>query len=116
MGTTILTATATDLAGNGRSGTASFVVRATPSSLCLLTKQFVQGSPRYAALTPLQRTVVTALADALCQKLDALVPRMTPAQKTAVIRAYDVGVQALVPAVWLTQPQANTLIGLAGSL
>src|SRR5207244_11587754 len=110
------TATATDLAGNTGVGSTSFTVSVTTGSLCLLTKKFLQDSSNYATLTASQTTFLDSAANALCQKLAAITPHLTPTQRTALLSAYKIGVQALVPPGWLTQAQATTLIGLANKL
>jgi len=116
VGTNTLQASAVDLAGNTASASTSFDVRVSVEGLCRLTTRFVQGSARYAALTPTQRAAVDRLADGLCRGLAALAPGLTPIQKAAVIRAYQTGVTALVAPGWLTTDQATTLRGLADRL
>src|SRR5262249_10812119 len=73
--------TATDNAGNATTKSASFTVKVTPTTLCLLTKQLVQGSAKYQALKPAQRTAIDALATAACQQLDGIVAGLSPAKK-----------------------------------
>jgi hypothetical protein len=114
-------ADATDKAGNTGHGSTSFTVVAAPApvtlaGLCLKTKELVQGSTRYRALSPAQKRIVDALSTALCSKLETITPKLTPAQKNALLSAYKAGVQALVPLGWLTQAQAALLIDLANKL
>jgi hypothetical protein len=116
VGSNSLSATATDRAGNVGTGSTSFTVAVTPGSLCLLTKQYIQGSDRYVALTAIQRSWADGVATLICQKIEAWKPTLTAAQRAAVINAYRVGVQLLVAPGWLTQTQATTLIGLANGL
>jgi hypothetical protein len=115
-GANTFTATAADVAGNTASATASFVVAVTGAGLGDLTTRFVQGSAAYRALRPAQRAVVDQLAAALSRGLQALVPRLSPAQRQAVIRLYQAGVGALVAPGWLTADQAATLQRLANAL
>jgi hypothetical protein len=115
-GTNTFSATAADVAGNTASATTTFVVQVTGGGLGTLTTRFVQGSTAYAALRPAQRAVVDALTAALSRGLQALVPRLTPAQRRVVIRAYQAGVGALVAPGWLTADQAATLQRLADAL
>jgi hypothetical protein len=115
-GTNTFSATAADIAGNTASATTSFVVTVTPGALGTLTTRFVQGSAAYRALRPAQRAAVDQLAAALTRGLDALVPRLTPAQRRVVIRLYQTGVGALVAPGWLTADQAATLQRLADAL
>lgn len=91
-------------------------MKLTPTSLCLLTKQFVQGSAKYQALKPAQRAVIDALATAACKQLDGIVAGLSPAKKAAIVSLYKTAVGALVSPGWLTSGQANTLKGLAGAL
>ena len=109
-------ATATDRAGNTGSGSTNFTINVTIGGLCHLTTKFVQSSAKYQSLSPAQKKVVDALAKALCTILDQIVPKLSPAQKQMLIRAYKAGVQALVPPGWLTQTQATTLSNLADAL
>jgi len=112
----VLSAEAIDAAGNIGSGSSSFTVVITGGSLCGLTQQFVAGSPRYLALTPRQRLVVNRLTDALCDTLARVVPRLSPSQKTTLVRAYRLEVEALFKDGWLTSAQKSALQELAGGL
>ena len=88
-----------------------------PGSLCGLTTQFIQSSSRSLALKPAQRAIVDKVGDTgLCRHLAAIVPKLSAAQKAALIGAYKRGVTALVTAGWLTQSQAAILSNLANSL
>jgi len=88
----------------------------TPSGLCLMTKQFVQGSPKYAALPARLRATIDAKLTALCNSLDAITARLSPQQKAILVLGYRLAVNALAQAGWLTPAQAATLSGLAGQL
>jgi hypothetical protein len=116
VGTNTFSASAADVAGNQATVSTSFVVRATVAGVCTLTTRFVQGSAAYAALRPAQRAAADRLAAALCQGLSALAPRLTPAQRAALIRAYQAGIAALVAPGWLTADQAATLRRVASAL
>lgn len=83
---------------------------------CQLTKQFLQSSAQYQALPRALRVEADALANALCDVLAQIVPGLTSAQKAAAVNLYKLGVQALVPAGWITQSQADTLKTLADGL
>ena len=109
-------ATATDQAGNTGSGSTTFTINVTIGGLCQLTTKFEQSSAKYQGLSPGQKKVVDALAKALCNGLDQIAPKLSPAQKQVLIRAYKAGVQALVPPGWLTQTQATILGNLADAL
>jgi hypothetical protein len=92
------------------------VTAVTPTILCAMTDQFVQGSSKYQHLNPLGRLVVDVLVTSDCKLLTQIGPKVKPAQKTAFIAAYQQGVQALAAGGWLTGAQASALSGLAGAL
>jgi Tol biopolymer transport system component len=108
--------TAKDLAGNTTTKTTSFTVKVTPTTLCVLTKGFVQGSAKYQALKPALRAAVDALATAACNQLDGIVAGLSPAKKAALVSLYKTAVGALVTPGWLTAAQATTLKNLAAAL
>lgn len=120
VGPHVLTADVSDIAGNVGHGSFAFTITAAPvvtiAGLCLQTTQYVQGSTRYHALSAVQKHFIDSFAAALCQRLTAIAPRLTPAQKSGLLNAYKVGVQVLVQLGWLTQAQAMTLIALANTL
>ena len=115
-GSHVLSAEATDVAGNLGSGSSTFIVTVSGGSLCGLTQQFVAGSSRYQALTPRQQTVVNKLTDALCDSLTRIVPRLGASQKAVFVRAYRQGVDALLKDGWLTEAQKHSLQELAAAL
>ena len=69
----------------------------TPTSLCLLTAQYVQGSSRYLALglTSAQRAQINALVTSACQTLTSTVAHMSPSQKALVVSIYKLAVGTL---------------------
>jgi hypothetical protein len=105
--------TQADYDHNGRGDSCDPV---TPSGLCRLTKQYVQGSSKYARLTRVQKAVVDRLGTALCDGVDAWTARLSPAKKTAIVNAYKLGVTGLVRLGWLTQPQGTALINASNAL
>jgi len=108
---------ATDGAGNSSApATVTFTVAAAPGDLATLTLQLVQGSARYAALSPAQKRAVDAIGTAATRFLTAIVPRLGPVQKAALIRGYVDTVQLLARGGWLTPAQANMLAAFAQSL
>jgi len=108
---------ATDNAGNSSApAQTTFTVTVTATTLCQLTKQFVQGSPQYAKLSAKQKQTVDALAAGLCTTLGQIVPRLTATQKAALVSAYRKGVDGLVTTGWLTTDQAATLKKFAAAL
>jgi hypothetical protein len=115
-GTTALTATATDRAGNSKSVTANVVVTVSASSLCTLTTTFVQGSAKYKALPAILRAVTNALVTVVCNELDRLAGKLTAAQKAKAVAAYKTGLDPLVSGGWLTSDQRTTLRRWADAL
>ncbi len=115
-GTTTLTASATDNAGNVGSGSTEFTVNVTTGALCTLTAVLVDGSAKYKALHFLQRSPVNAGVRAACADLKQITRTSTPQQAAAAIAAYDVEVQVLATPGWLSSPQATTLTALAAAL
>ncbi len=115
-GTKTFTVTATDLSGNTVTTVATYTVGVTPTSLCLLTRQYVQGSVKYQSLSPSQRASADSATYDLCQKLGTIYPTLSPAQKANVISAYKLGVAALVTGGWLTSAQGTSLKSLSDQL
>lgn len=85
----------------------------TPSALCTQTHQFVSGSPPYRGLPAKRRAAIDALVAAGCTHLDAIVARLSPQRKAALVTAYKATVDALVRQRFLTAEQATTLKRLA---
>jgi len=73
----------------------------------------VQRSSNYQRLKPAQKKVVDLLATAACQFVTAIVPRLSPAQRAALLAGYNLVLQGLVRDGWLTAGQAAILINLA---
>jgi hypothetical protein len=115
-GSHTLTATATDQVGNTTNATTTFTVTVAPADLSKLTTQLVQGSAKYKSANALTRLVVTVLVSVVTSVELQLTPKVSPAAKAALLKAYASAVQALVSGDWLTASQAATLIGLAGAL
>jgi WD40 repeat protein len=115
-GVNTLSASATDNAGNAGIGTATFTVYATPDALCLLTKQFVEGSAKFSRLPPGLKVGVDRLIVALCEQLARVLPSMTAVQKARFVAAYQAGVADLASAGWLTSSQTAILSNWSRSL
>lgn len=113
VGSHTYTATATDLAGNSASATVTFTVSVTEKSVCRLAKQFVQGSAKYRSLPSFLKGVANGVVNGLCEKLDSIEEHLSPARKTALLKAYALEVTALARVGWLTGVQADTLKALA---
>ena len=92
--------------------------RATPTSLCLLTAQYVQSSARYQGrgLTALQQGQIDALVGSQCDALGRLVARLTPYQKAIYVAVYKLVVNSLTAGNWLTPTQRTTLFSMADQL
>jgi hypothetical protein len=116
LGTTTLSASAVDVAGNTRSASTSFTITVTPTSLCTLTTAFVKGSANYAKLNPLAQRVVDLLVSGTCNTITQLTPKLKPPAAAALIKVYAAAVNGLASSGWLTKAQAATLAGFAGSL
>jgi len=114
LGNNSFSASAIDKADNVGNGSASFSVGVTCDSLCRLTKQFVEGSARFAALRPAVQAQAAKLITALCDHLANV--SKTPGQKTRFVSLYQLGVSALGRDGWLTEDQSATLINLSKAL
>ena len=116
LGAHTLSASATDNAGNTGTGSAGFTVSVTPSSLCNLTTQFIEGSANYQRLSAGQKAAVNKLASAACQQLATITAKLGRLQKALLVAGYRLAAAALVPAGWLTKAQATVLSSLVGDL
>jgi hypothetical protein len=115
-GSSTIMRTGRDSAGNVGSGSTSFTVVVTSASLCTLTRQFVDGSAAYVALSPAGQRLVDISVSATCALLTKIGPQVAPSQKALFIKAYKDGVNALARGGWLTSSQAATLDTLADGL
>ena len=110
-------ATATDEAGNTGTGSISFTVAATPSSLCNLTLQLADGSGKYLASTKSRKAAFNDTVRALCAAdLTPIAPGIKPALRALLVGAYKLGVNALAAGEWLSRTQAAELSSLASGL
>jgi hypothetical protein len=116
LGPRILSATATDKAGNARTVSTSFIVQVTAGSLCNLTQRFVQASSKYAALTAKQKATADVLWSSACRTIAAVSPRLTGTQKRLAVSLYIQFVTAVARDGWLNQSQADILTNLANAL
>ena len=116
LGTTLLNASATDVAGNSASASTGFTVTVTPASLCTLTDTFVQGSSKYQALNPIARAVVNIVVTGACNLVTSLTTKLNPAQAQVLINAYDAAIASLEKSGWLTSAQASSLTTFAAAL
>ncbi len=112
LGLNTLSASATDVAGNVGTGSTTFTVQVTNSSLCTLTVRFIEGSPD-AQTSP-------ALAEAqglrLCKLLANGGSVPNPEAKEALAGAYQNGLTTLVDIGLLTAAQAAILLTLSQAL
>ena len=94
----------------------SMTVKVTAAGLIALTLQYAQSSAKYQALTARQKAVVDAVANLAAGVLNRVVPRLTAAQKAALINQYKAEVETLRAGGWLTATQAATLSAAASQL
>jgi hypothetical protein len=94
----------------------SFRLKVSFGDLCTQTRQFVQSSARYQALSAGDKTRLDATTTSLCQELASAETALTPTQKAQLVSLYQAGVNALAQQGWLTAAQAATLITLSKSL
>ena len=111
LGPNSLSASATDIAGNVGTGSTTFTIQVTYSSLCNLTIRFIDGSPAF------QASPARGLAQEvqLCQLLAAAGSAPSPA-KEALIVAYQKGLTVAVNMAFLTTAQEATLVTLSNAL
>jgi hypothetical protein len=114
LGSHTFAAAATDVAGNAGSGSATFTVVVTPSTLSALTKQLVRLSDRQRALGP--QAQLDPLVTSACRALESIGPQTTARQKALNISAYTTALPRLVSLGWLTADQKTTLTTLASAL
>ena len=111
LGPNALSASATDIAGNVGNGSTTFTVKVTSSSLCNLTKQFIESSAAFK-ISPAEGRAQEAQ---LCQLLAATGTARGPA-KQALIVSYQKGLALAVKTSYLTPAQAAILGTLSKSL
>ena len=111
LGPNTLSASATDVAGNGGNGSTTFTIRVTYSSLCNLTARFIEGSLAFQTSPTLGRAQV----DRLCKLLAAAGSAPGPAKK-ALVKSYQKGLPLVVAMGFLTPAQAATLLTLSQAL
>jgi hypothetical protein len=98
-------------------GATSCVVSVTPASVCALTLSDADGSAKYLALSPAQRTAFNKTITALCAAdLTPITPSISSSKKALLISLYKLGVSVLASTGWLTHTQATQLATLAGQL
>jgi hypothetical protein len=115
LGANTYSATAADYAGNTGSGTTTFTVTADPGSVGKLTLAFVQSSPAYRALSPARQAAADRVAALATRALARMSPGLRLAQKTSILRVYQLALAHLVRDGWLTADEAATLSRLAAS-
>jgi hypothetical protein len=115
-GQNTFSSSADDVAGNHATASTSFVVLVTAAGLSTLTINFVQDSAAYKALDPVRQAALDRQASALSGGLSSLAPRLGPAQRAALIRAYQARVAAAAGRGLLTSGQTATLQRLANAL
>ena len=111
LGPNSLSASVTDVAGNVGSGSTTFTVQVTSSSLCNLTARFIESSPGFQASPTLGR----AQEARLCHLLAAAGSASGPAKK-ALIVSYQKALTLAVNTGFLTTAQAAMLRTLSQGL
>ncbi len=98
------------------SGKTTTVAVLTAANLCALTKSYIEGSTKYAALTAKQKQRLDAQIQSACNTAAKITPRLSTKQRAALISAYQTAVAELADQGWLTPSQSGTLEGLAAGL
>jgi hypothetical protein len=111
-GTHTLTATATDAAGNTTTASTSFTVVVTAAGLGAVATSFLESSAAFQALPARTQAAVTQATTAVISAVTAVLPRLKPAQQTAVLAALDATLARSVRDGFLTPSQAATLKSL----
>src|SRR5712664_414591 len=112
LGTNTFSASATDVAGNIGTGSTTFAVQVTNSSLCTLTVRFIEGSPN-AQTSP---ALAEAQGNRLCKLLANAGSVPNPEAKEALVGAYQNGLTTLVDMGLLTPAQVAILLTLSQAL
>lgn len=116
LGPNTLSASATDIAGNIGRGSATFIVQVTSDSLCALTVQFIETSPKFLSLRPHAQKRWDRLANRICESLDQGQGSLDPDDKAEKIEAYKEALTHLVDKDFLTPAQAAILIKVSQAL
>jgi hypothetical protein len=115
-GSHTLSATATDVAGNVGSGSATFTVTVSSAELSTLTRQLVDGSAKYQSQAALSRTVIDSTVGVDCTPLTLINSKTSAALKQALVASYKLSIQTLTLSGWLSSAQVAILGNLAGAL
>ena len=94
----------------------SLTVTVTAAGIAALTLHYVQSSATYQTLNARQKVVVTVATNLVSSVLAGVGPRLTVAQKIALVNLYKTGVAALRANGYLTATQATTLDTAASEL
>jgi hypothetical protein len=117
LGAHTVSATATDVAGNTGSASATFTVVATASSICTLTPRYAGGSTAFGKMSKLQRAISDALVSGSCSLLlNGLGPRTPALAKKLAVSLYTALVGGYAKSGWLTAAQAKQLTTFAAAL
>jgi len=84
--------------------------------VCVLMKRYIEGSPRYVALSPSRRGAADRFAAELCARAAAIGAGPAPAGKARLRLRYDDALTGAVEEGWLTPGQAATLRAAAATL
>ncbi|HEV2033426.1 MAG TPA: hypothetical protein VGU71_04400 [Candidatus Dormibacteraeota bacterium] len=116
LGLNSLSASATDIAGNIAGGSSAFTVQVTSESLCTLTSQLIETSPKFLSLSPQAQKRWDRFAQRTCEIFDQGEGEHGPDDKAEKVKAYKEALTHLVDKGFLTPAQAATLLSLARAL
>jgi hypothetical protein len=84
--------------------------------VCVLMKRYIEGSPRYVALSPSGRAAADRFAAELCARAGAIAAGPAPAGKAKLRLRYGDALTGAIEEGWLTPGQAATLRAAAATL
>src|ERR1700682_2054980 len=113
LGPHTLSATATDFAGNIGRGTTAFSVQVTTDTLCALTVQIIETSPKFLSLSSQAQKRWDGFANRTCEIFDKGPGEHGPDDKAEKVAAYNKALIKLVGNGFLTTDQAAILLKLA---
>ncbi|MBN4047475.1 hypothetical protein JYT71_00555 [Acidimicrobiaceae bacterium AH-315-P05] len=115
-GTTTLTASATDNAGNTTVTSTTFKVTVKPRHLCTLTRRFVRNSPGYDSLSRYERRAANTSVRVACAQLRSIRRWHSPQRIARIVGRYNSTIDGLVHHGRLSQFDATTLQDLADAI
>lgn len=113
LGPNTLSASATDVAGNIGMGSTTFTVQVTTGSLCALTVQLIETSPKFLSLSPQAQKRWDRFANRTCEIFDQGPGEHGPDDTAEKVAKYQKALTHLVGNGFLTTDQAAILLKLA---